>query len=253
MTLTRKTYLAVCIGLMLALAGSFVTADAINYIFRASFHIFYPYWPKLVLSFLVALIAWTLGAAGLNTKDTRFIKLYSLLIFPGDICMFLVALWDGKNSAKTALVIGYCLFVAAHIIMDIRLFPWIKGAPRFNSDGFPWWTIAVVFIPASVLFVLLVPALAHQGLFWAGLIYNYCVAFTLWLSLLAWWAKVLPKTNRQLIFSGYIAFYLCEALGGVFNAYPGSDTALFVLIFIWLFYAPAILFSALSGLAWRSA
>ena len=112
------------------------------------------------------------------------------------------------------------------------------------------WALLAVILGGSLLIMFLVfyPKLKDNRPYFALLTgYAVVVGVSFWAALVAFQVGFFPRGNAILIAVGVACFFLSDVCVGYYRSLPKNYTMAFATYLTWIFYAPALVLTALSG------
>jgi hypothetical protein len=248
MTWTMKRFVGtgLLLGGAVAIVASFQTYDIARYLGEITSDTnpesMYARIGKTVVSFLVLLLALTIGRNGINEADTRVLR----RAFAGDTCFFLSVVYPFFNYC------GVAMFLIAHLFFIVRngrgfshyLQTTAGSSMRFVDVGS---AILIVVIMAGLFATTLLKPLSGSLLLYIFVFYSLILSASLWTGWLSLRIGLLPRTNALMMAIGMSAFFAGDFLVGLVLALPPSATHSVAILGIWFCYGPSIVLCALSG------
>lgn len=252
---TRGKQKRVCIlvGLIILLAASFLTFDWTQYYFglvRVSDpELLYTRIAKTLTSFLIFVLALSVGDDGINESDPRKLRWAFVVIFAGDL-MFLA------NEIHSAFDYAAILsFLVGQVLLVLRNGQGFRAYFRRKSGigayaGDILLGLAILIITGLLFALTLLENLQGSPLLYVIAVYALFLDLSLWTGWTALRAGYFPKANAILIALGSTCFFIGDYLVGFnLSLEPSLQRAMTVFL-TWVFYAPAIALLALSGYRW---
>lgn len=250
-TIEERKFRRNCIGIVLLLAAFYVAGDWIVYLRNA-------HKQAIPAAFLIAVAAakfcvttisfilvWNIDEDCIDRKDRFLQRLSFAFIMCADFCMVLlnpVLLALGIKTGDGIMTLGILFFMVVQTCLIVRHSR--NTLSMYRSDRHS--LAGHVAIEVLLLLVTAIPA--------AGIIYLsthktnvifMIYAFYLIISLYVAWGTIrrrfFPKKNAWMIAIGMTCFFLCDLNIGLSTLSPLMNT------FVWVFYTPALLLLALSG------
>ncbi|MBI5118386.1 hypothetical protein HZA56_18080 [Candidatus Poribacteria bacterium] len=197
---------------------------------------YYSRYAKFSVTFLSALITWTAGRHAFSASDaTRLAISYSFIVL-GDIIF----------SFNVHSIWGVFSFALAHFLLIRRN---AFGLSAWPAQG-AMWMLLVAIVGGSLLTMLLVfyPKLKHNKPYFALLTgYALIMGGSLWAALTALKIGFFPHANAILIALGVTFFFLSDVCVGFYRSLPVGYSRVFATYLTWVFYAPALVLTALSS------
>ena len=252
---TRGKQKRVCIllGLILMLAASFLTFDWTQYylgLVRISDpELMYTRITKTLTSFLIFLLALSVGDDGINEVDPRKLRWAFIAIFAGDL-MFLM---DEIHLAFDYVAI--LLFLGGQVLLVLRNGQGFRAYFRLKSSigayaGDILLGLAIVLGTGLLFAFTLFEHLQGTPLLYVIAIYALFLDLSLWTGWTSLRAGHFPRTNALLIAAGATCFFVGDYLVGFNLSLEPSLQRATTLFLTWVFYTPAITLLALSGYRW---
>jgi hypothetical protein len=252
---TRGKQKRVCIllGLIIFLAASFLTFDWAQYYFglvRVSDpELMYTRIAKTLTSFLIFLLALSVGEDGINEADPRKLRWAFVAIFAGDL-MFLA------NEIHPAFdYVAILSFLVGQVLLVVRNGQGLRAYFRRKSGMRDYagdiLLAAAILLVTGILFALtLLENLQGSPLLYVIAVYALFLDLSLWTGWTALRAGYFPKANALLIALGSTCFFVGDYLVGFNLSLEPSLQRATTVFLTWAFYAPAITLLALSGYRW---
>ena len=252
---TRGKQKRVCIllGLIIALTASFLTFDWAQYYFdlvRVSDpELMYTRIAKTLTSFLIFLLALSVGDDGINETDPRKLRWAFVAIFAGDILFLLNEIHPAFDfAAILSFLVGQVLLVLRNG-QGFRAY--FQGKPGIGAyAGDIALGLAIVLITGLLFALTLLENLQGSPLLYVIAVYALFLDVSLWTGWTALRAGYFPKTNALLIAAGATCFFVGDYLVGFNLSLEPSLQRAATVFATWAFYAPAITLLALSGYRW---
>jgi hypothetical protein len=243
----------ILLGLILVLTASFLTFDWTQYYFgliRVSDpELMYTRITKTLTSFLIFLLALSVGDDGINEIDPVKLRRAFIAIFAGDL-MFLM---DEIHPAFDYVAI--LLFLGGQVLLVLRNGQGFRAYFRRKASigayaGDILLGLAIV-IGTGLLFVFtLLEHLQGTPLLYIIAVYALFLDLSLWTGWTSLRAGHFPWRNALLIAIGATCFFVGDYLVGFNLSLEPSPQRATTLFFTWVFYTPAITLLALSGYRW---
>jgi hypothetical protein len=196
----------------------------------------YSRYAKFSVTFLSALLVWTAGGSAFDTADAGRLGIAYAFIVLGDVIFFF-----NVHSRW-----GVLSFALAHFLL-IRRNAFGLAAPP--AEGAMWALLAAI-LGGSLLIMFLVfyPRLKNNRPYF-GLLTGYAVVIgaSFWAALVAFKVGFFPRGNAVLVAIGVGCFFLSDVCVGYYRSLPKNDSMVFATYLTWVFYAPALVLTALSG------
>ena len=196
----------------------------------------YSRYAKFSVTFLSALLIWTAGGSAFESSDVRRLAIAYSFIVLGDIVFFF-------NVHSKWGVISFAL---AHFLLIRRNAFGLSGWP---AEGAMWALLAAILIGSlSIMFLVFYPKLKHRRPYFALLTgYAVIVGASFWAALVAFQVGFFPRGNAILIAVGVACFFLSDVCVGYYRSLPKDYAMAFATYLTWIFYAPALVLTALSS------
>jgi hypothetical protein len=252
---TRGKQKRVCIllGLIIFLTASFLTFDWTQYYFDlvriSEPELIYTRIAKTLTSFLIFLLALSVGDDGINDIDPRKLRWSFVAIFAGDLLFLMDEIHPAFDYA------AILSFLVGQVLLVLRNGQGFRTYVR-RKRGIGDW-IGDILLGAAILIVtgLLFALTLFENLQGSPLLY-VIAGYALFLDLSLWtaWtalrAGYFPQTNALLIAVGATFFFIGDYLVGFNLSLEPSLQRATTVFLTWVFYAPAITLLALSGYRW---
>jgi hypothetical protein len=118
------------------------------------------------------------------------------------------------------------------------------------SEQGAMWMLLVAILGGSLLIMFLVfyPRLKHNRPYFYLLTgYAVVIGASFWAALAAFKTGFFPRENAILIAAGVSCFFLSDVCVGFYRLIPKNYTLVFATYLTWVFYAPALVLTALSA------
>jgi hypothetical protein len=197
---------------------------------------YYSRYAKFPVTFLSALLIWTAGEHAFNAADATRLGTAYFFIVLGDVIFFF----------NVHSVWGVCSFALAHILLIRRN---AFGLIALPAQGWMWVLLAAI-LGGSLLLMFLVfyPKLKHDRSYFAFLTgYALIIGGSLWAAFVALTTDFFPHGNAILIAVGVALFFLSDVCVGFYRSLPRGYSQVLATYLTWVFYAPALVLTALSG------
>ena len=198
----------------------------------------YSRYAKFSVTFLSALLIWTAGASAFEPADAERLGIAYAFILLGDVIFFF-----NVHSRW-----GVLSFALAHVLLIRRNAFGLAAGP---SEGAMWALLAAI-LGGSLLIMFLVfyPRFRDNRPYFALLTgYAVVVGASFWAALVAFKVGFFPRGNAVLIAVGVACFFLSDVCVGYYRALPRNYSMVLATYLTWIFYAPALVLTALSGYA----
>jgi hypothetical protein len=196
----------------------------------------YSRYAKFSVTFLSALLIWTAGESAFDGSDVGRLAIAYAFIVLGDVIFFF-----NVHSRW-----GVLSFALAHFLLIRRNAFGLAGWP---AEGAMWALLAAI-LGGSLLIMFLVfyPRLKDNRPYFALLTgYAVVIGASFWAALVAFQVGFFPRGNAILIAVGVACFFLSDVCVGFYRSLPRNYTMVFATYLTWIFYAPALVLTALSG------
>jgi hypothetical protein len=242
--------LLICI---LCLAASFFTFDWTQYYFGivriSDPELMYSRVAKTLTSFLIFLLAISVGDDGINAADPVKLRRCFLAIFGGDLLFLLDEIHP---------YFDYCaivVFLCGHIFIILRNGQGMRDYLRRKSRRRDFTGDIVmgtaILIGSALLFTFtLLGNLKGSPLLYILIVYAAVLVISLWTGWTTLHTGYFPKPNAIMIAIGATCFFIGDFLVGFNLSLPPSLERSTTLFMTWIFYTPAIALFALSGYRW---
>jgi len=191
---------------------------------------------KFPVTFISMVLTWLIAGDGISIRDTNKLRAAYTLIVAGDIIFF----FDVHS------VIGVFAFALAHLVMIWRN---AAGLGSYKSRGVLWVLLAVILLAAvGIMYLVLYPMLKDNLPYFYTLFgYAVIISGSLWAAISSIKIGYFPRNNIILIVAGVACFFLSDICVGLYRALPVGYDRVFATYLTWIFYAPALVLTALSG------
>ncbi len=196
----------------------------------------YSRYAKLSVTFLSALLIWIAGGSAFDSADVERLGIAYAFILLGDVIFFF-----NVHSRW-----GVLSFALAHFLLIRRN---AFGIPAWQAEGAMWALLAAI-LGASLLIMFLVfyPKLKNNRPYFALLTgYAIVIGASFWAALVAFKVGFFPHGNAILIAVGVACFFLSDVCVGFYRSLPKNYSMVFATYLTWIFYAPALVLTALSS------
>jgi hypothetical protein len=252
---TRGKQKRVCIllGLIIALTASFLTFDWTQYYFdlvRVSDpELMYTRIAKTLTSFLIFLLALSIGDDGISPTDARKLRWAFVAIFAGDILFLLNEIHPAFDyAAIVSFLVGQVLLVLRNGQGFRAYFRRKSGIGAYAGDIL--LGLAIVVITGLLFAPTLLENLQGSPLLYVIAVYALFLDVSLWTGWTTLRAGFFPRANALLIAVGATCFFAGDYLVGFNLSLEPSLQRAATVFATWAFYAPAITLLALSGYWW---
>jgi hypothetical protein len=249
----KQRRVCILLGLILMLAASFLTFDWTQY-YLGLVHIsdpelMYTRITKTLTSFLIFLLALSVGEDGINEIDPVRLRRAFIAIFAGDL-MFLM---DEIHPAFDYVAI--LLFLGGQVLLVLRNGQGFRAYLRRKSSigayaGDILLGLAIVLGTGLLFAFTLFEHLQGTPLLYIIAVYALFLDLSLWTGWTSLRAGYFPRTNALLIAAGATCFFVGDYLVGFNLSLEPSLQRATTLFLTWVFYTPAITLLALSGYRW---
>jgi hypothetical protein len=252
---TRGKQKRVCIllGLIILLTASFLTFDWTQYYFGLARisdpELMYSRITKTVTSFLIFMLALSVGDDGINDTDPRKLRWAFVAIFAGDLMLLLDEIHPAFDYAAVLS------FLVSQVLLALRNGQGFRAYFRRKSGivdyvGDILLALAVLAITGLLFVLTLLENLKGSPMLYVVPVYALFLDLSLWTGWTALRARYFPKTNATLIAVGATLFFIGDYLVGFNLSLEPSAQRVVTVFMTWVFYAPAITLLALSGYRW---
>jgi hypothetical protein len=196
----------------------------------------YSRYAKFSVTFLSALLIWTAGDAAFDGSDAGRLAIAYAFIVLGDVIFF----FDVHSRP------GVISFALAHFLLIRRN---AYGLSEWPAEAAMWALLAAILGGSLlIMFVVFYPRLKDNRSYFALLTgYAIVVGASFWAALVAFQVGFFPRGNAILIAVGVACFFLSDVCVGYYRSLPRNYTMAFATYLTWIFYAPALVLTALSG------
>jgi hypothetical protein len=195
----------------------------------------YSRYAKFSVTFLSALLVWVAGGYAFDAFDARRLAIAYACIVLGDIIFFF--------NVHSRL--GVFAFAFAHFLLIRRNAFGLSTWPGQRA----MWALLAVILGGSLLIMGLVfyPRLKHNRPYFSLLTgYAVIIGASVWAALVAFRTDFFPRGNAVLIAVGVVCFFLSDVCVGFYRSLPRNYAMVFATYLTWIFYAPALVLTALS-------
>jgi hypothetical protein len=240
-------------GTILVLAASFLTFERSQYYFGlvriSAPELMYSRTAKTLTSFLVFLLALSVGDDGIDASDLKRLCWCFIAVFAGDLLFLL----DEVNPLFDLATV--VMFLVAHLLIIVRNGHGARDYLRRSSTTKQ--RVADILSGILILTYLLFTATLLAHLRGSPLLYILAAyAVVLDVSLWVGWASLrigyFRKSNAVLVTAGATCFFLRDYLVGFNLSLEPSIWRATTVFMMWIFYAPAHVLFALVGYCWNS-
>jgi hypothetical protein len=197
---------------------------------------YYSRYAKFSVTFLSALLTWTAGGYAFNSPDATRLGTAYFFIVLGDVIFFfnVHSIW------------GVGSFALAHLLLIRRN---AYGLSAWPAQGWMWALLAAILGGSLLLmFLAFYPKLKRDRSYFALLTgYALVIGGSLWAALVALTTGFFPHSNAMLIAVGVTLFFLSDVCVGFYRSLPRGYQQVFATYLTWVFYAPALVLTALSS------
>jgi hypothetical protein len=196
---------------------------------------YYSRYAKFSVTFLSALMVWIAGKYAFDDLDARRLAIAYSFIVLGDVIFFF------NVHSKW----GVLSFALAHFLLIRRN---ASGLSEFSDKGTMWALLAAILVGSLLLmFLIFYPKLKNNRPYFALLTgYAVVIGASFWAALVAFRTGFFPRGNAILIAVGVACFFLSDVCVGYYRSLPKNYTMVFATYLTWIFYAPALVLTALS-------
>lgn len=196
----------------------------------------YSRYAKFSVTFLSALLIWTAGELAFESSDLTRLGIAYAFIVLGDVIFF----FDVHSRW------GVISFALAHLLLIRRNAFGLSGWP---AEGEMWALLAVLLGGSlALMFLVFYPRLRDRRPYFALLTgYAVVVGASFWAALVAFRVGFFPRGNAILIAAGVACFFLSDVCVGYYRSLPRGYAMAFATYLTWVFYAPALVLTALSA------
>lgn len=254
-TAGKRKRVGVLVGLILVLAASFLTFDWTQYYFDlvrlSDPELLYSRFAKTATSFLIFLLALSVGEDGIDKQDPKRLRRAFVALFAGDL-LFLLDEIDPFFDLVAVIV-----FLAGHVLIIVRNGQglWAHLTQGRGTRGLPGeilMGVGIVVVTVLLFAFTLLEHLRGTPLLYILIVYALFLDLSLWTGWMSLRVGYFPKTNAILIAAGATCFFVGDYMVG-FNLSLGPTMQRATTLFLtWVFYAPAIALLALSGYRWTT-
>jgi hypothetical protein len=181
-------------------------------------------------------LAWITLKDAFNRRDNLKLSVAYSIIVLGDTVFF----FDVHS------VIGVFTFALAHLTLIYRNANGIKG---YRRRGILWAILPLILaFSLALMFLVFYPMLKDNlPYFYTLLGYAIIISGSLWAAIAADKIGFFPKANAVLIVTGIACFFLSDVCVGFYRSLPAGYDRVFATYLTWIFYAPALVLTSLSG------
>jgi hypothetical protein len=227
------------VGTIICLFGLFSGHDWTLFAFRTADlqnPEYYSRYAKFSVTFLSAVLIWVAGEYAFDPLDARRLAVAFSFIVLGDIIFFfnVHSIW------------GVFSFALAHFLLIRRN---AFGLAAWPERGAMWALLAAILGGSlAVMFLVFYPKLKNNRPYFSLLTgYAIVIGASVWAALIAVKIGYFPEKNALLIALGALFFFLSDVCVGFYRSLPKNYTMVFATYLTWVFYAPALVLTALSG------
>ena len=245
----------VLLGLIVFLSASFLTFDWAQYFLDqvriSDPELMYTRVTKTLASFLVFLLALSVGADGLEPADTRRLRHAFVAIFCGDLLFLLDEAHPAFDfPAVLAFLVGQVLIILRN---GQGLGDYLRAKSAAGGLGRDVAIGAGILLMTAVLFVgTLLEHLRGSPMLPIIAVYAIVLDLSLWTGWMALRTGHFPRRNAALIAAGATCFFVGDYLVGFNLSLEPSLQRATTVFLTWVFYTPAITLFALSGYRWSA-
>jgi hypothetical protein len=195
----------------------------------------YSRYAKFSVTFLSALLIWTAGGLAFESADLTRLGIAYAFIVLGDVIFFFDVHSMGRGLVR-----------AGASAADSRNAFGLSGWP---AEGEMWALLAAILGGSlAIMFLVFYPRLRDRRPYFALLTgYAVVVGASFWAALVAFQVGFFPRGNAILIAAGVACFFLSDVCVGYYRSLPKSYAMAFATYLTWVFYAPALVLTALSA------
>jgi hypothetical protein len=235
----KRFYVWAILGIILFLFGLFSGHDWTLYSFRTADlqnPEIYSRFMKFPVTFLCMVLAWITLRDAFNRKDNLKLSIAYSIIVLGDIVFF----FDVHS------VIGVFCFALAHLTLIYRN---ANGIMSYRHKGILWAILPLILaLSLALMFFVFYPMLKDNlPYFYTLLGYAVIISGSLWAAIAAVKIGFFPRANAVLIVVGVACFFLSDICVGFYRSLPMGYDRVFATYLTWIFYAPALVLTSLSG------
>ncbi len=246
----KQTRVLILVGLVVALTASFLTFDwtqyALGIVRVADPELLYSRLTKTLTSFLIFLLALSVGADGVDAGDPKRLRRAFIAMFAGD---FLFLMNEFNPAFDYAAILS---FLIGHVLIIIRnghgLRAYWQEGKRRAADVIS--ALAIVALTAALFIATLLPHLRGSPMLYVIAAYAVVLDVSLWMGWASLRIGTFPRANALLIAAGATLFFVGDYLVGFNLSLEPCMERVTTVFLTWVFYAPAIALFALSGYRW---
>ena len=235
----RPLRVFIIVGIIIFLFGLFSGHDWSSFALRMANlenPEYYSRYVKFCVTFLSAVLVWIAGEYAFDPLDANRLALAYSFIVLGDIIFFF-----NVHSRW-----GVLSFALAHFLLIRRN---AFGLSDWPAQGAMWAFLTVILAGSLlVMFLVFYPRLKDNRPYFALLTgYAVIIGASFWATLVAFKIGFFAHGNAVLIAAGVACFFLSDVCVGFYRSLPKNYTMVFATYLTWIFYAPALILTALSG------
>jgi hypothetical protein len=206
---------------------------------------------KTLTSFLIFLLAISVGDDGIDRTDPRKLRLCFVAIFAGDLLFLMDEIHPAFDYA------AILTFLAGHVLIILRngqgMRAYFRERPGLSSYmGDIALGVGILVFTAVLFAVTLLPFLQGSALLYVLVVYALVLDVSLWTGWTSLRVGHFPFRNAVLIAVGASCFFVGDYLVGFNLSLEPSIERATTVFMTWVFYAPAITLLALSGYRWKA-
>ncbi len=235
----KRFYVWAILGVILFLFGLFSGHDWTLYAYRIADlqnPEIYSRFMKYPVTFLCMVLAWITLKDAFNPKDNLKLSIAYSIIVLGDTVFF----FDVHS------IIGVFTFALAHLTLIYRN---ATGIMNYRRKGILWAILPLILaLSLLLMFFVFYPMLKDNlPYFYTLLGYAVIISGSLWAAIAAVKIGFFPRANAILIVTGVACFFLSDVCVGFYRSLPAGYERVFATYITWIFYAPALVLTSLSG------
>ena len=235
----KRFYVWAILAAILFLFGLFSGHDWTLYAYRMAAlqnPEIYSRFMKFPVTFLCMVLAWIALKDAFNRTDNLKLGVAYSIIVLGDIVFF----FDVHS------IIGVFCFALAHLTLIYRNATGIKS---YRHKGALWSILPLILaFSLALMFLVFYPMLKDNLPYFSTLLgYAIIISGSLWAAIAALIIGYFPRANAVLIVTGVACFFLSDVCVGFYRSLPADYNRVFAMYITWIFYAPALVLTSLSG------
>jgi len=251
----KSTRVLLLLALILALTASFLTFDWTQYAFGlvriADPERLYTRITKTLASFLVFLLALSVGEDGINRRDPNKLRACFVAIFSGDLLFLL------DEFSPYFDYVAILMFLLGHVLVILRNGQGLHAHFQHKQKPGDYIidiasAVGILLFTFLLFWLTLLEHLRGDPLLYILIVYALVLDASLWTGLVALRAGYFPRSNALMIAIGATCFFIGDYLVGFNLSLEPSLQRAVTLFLTWVFYTPAISLFALSGYRWNS-